>query len=98
MKPIIIDYPHWRPSFEPRHLRKEEIWKVAEAARRQICGAAGPPKLRVTQLMARTRLLRVNGISIGLHWELEGSLVDDFGNPAMGCTSHDDRWSNAAMI
>jgi Zn-dependent peptidase ImmA (M78 family) len=98
MKPIVVDYPHWRPSFEPRHLRREEIWKIADAARRQICGVAGRPKVALSQLMARTRRLRVNGISVDLHWELTESLADEFGNPAMGCTSHDERWSNAAMI
>jgi hypothetical protein len=98
MRPIVIDYPHRHPSLEPMHLRKEEIWSIAEAARRQICGAVQRPKIALPQLMARTRRLRVNGVSIDLHWEFTGSLQDEFGNPAIACTSHDERWSNAAVI
>lgn len=98
MRAIVVDYPHWRPSFEPRHLRKEEIWNVAEITRRQICGGVARPKVALTQLMSRTRRLRVNGLEIELHWEFAASLVNDFGESAMGCTSHNERWSNAAVI
>jgi hypothetical protein len=98
MRPIVLDYPYWRPSFEPRHLKKEAIWTIGETAREQICGPSQRPKIPVAHLMARTRKVRVNGIDVDLCWEIDGSLEDEFGQPTLGCTSHDERWPNGAVI
>lgn len=98
MGEIVINYPHWRPSFEPKRLRREEIWQIAESARRQICGPIDRPKIAAARMMERTRRLKVNGVSFDVHWEFKGALTDEFGNPVLGLTTHDERWSNAAMV
>ena len=63
MSKIVVNYPHWRPSFEPKHLRREEIWQIAESVRQQICGPIDRPKIAASRLMERTRQLTVNSVS-----------------------------------
>lgn len=95
---IILNYPHFRPSFEPKRLRAEEIWAVGEVARTQIFGATPRPKIDVARLIRRSRQLRVNGLAFETHWELGRPVVDDAGNPVMGAVEHDESWPEAAMI
>lgn len=95
---IILNYPHFRPSFEPRRLRAEEIWALGEAARTQIFGVTPRPKIDLTRLIKRSRQLRVNGLAFEAHWELGRPVVDDAGNPVMGAVEHDESWPEAAMI
>lgn len=95
---IILNYPHFRPSFEPKRLRAEEIWALGEAARRQVFGVTPRPKIDLTRLIRRSRQLRVNGLSFETHWELGRPVVDDAGNPVMGAVEHDESWPEAAMI
>jgi hypothetical protein len=98
MGEIVVNYPHWRPSFEPKRLCREDIWQLAESVRRQICGPIDRPKIAAARMLERTRRLKVNGVSFDVHWEFKGGLTDEFGNPVLGFTTHDERWSNAAMI
>lgn len=95
---VIITYPHFRPSFEPKRLRAEEIWAIGEAARTQICGATQRPKIDITRVIKRSRQLRVNGIAFETHWELGHPVADDTGKPVMGAVEHDESWPEAAMI
>ena len=98
MSEIVVNYPHWHPSFEPKRLRREEIWQIAKSARRQVCGPIDRPKIAVTRMMTRARRLRVNGICFDVHWEFKGKLTDEFGAPVLGLATHDERWPSAAMI
>jgi hypothetical protein len=95
---LVLNYPHFRPSFEPRRLRAPEIWALGEAARRQIAGAAQKPKLDLARLIARSRRLQVNGLAFETHWELGRAITDDAGNPALGVLEHDESWPAAALI
>lgn len=95
---IILNYPHFRPSFEPKRLRAEEIWARGEAARTQIFGLTPRPKIDLARLIKRSRQIRVNGLAFETHWELGRPVVDDAGNPVMGAVEHDESWPEAAMI
>lgn len=95
---IILNYPHFRPSFEPKRLRAEEIWALGEAARTQIFGVTPRPKIEVARLIRRSRQLLVNGLAFETHWEIGRPVVDDAGNPVMGAVEHDESWPEAAMI
>lgn len=95
---IILNYPHFRPSFEPKRLRAEEIWALGEAARTQIFGVTPRPKIDLGRLIKRSRQLRVNGLAFETHWEVARPVVDDAGNPVMGAVEHDESWPEAAMI
>ena len=95
---LILNYPHVRPSLEPKRLRKEEIWQVGEAARSQICGATQRPKVELARIVARAKRFRVNGLSFDAHWELGRPVTDDMGNAVMGAVEYDESWPTAAMI
>lgn len=95
---IRLNYPHVSSSLEPKALRKEEVWLVAEVARDQICGANPRPKINLERIVARTKTLQINGLSFETHWELGRDVTDDAGNPVMGSVEHDKSWPNAAMI
>jgi Zn-dependent peptidase ImmA (M78 family) len=95
---MIITYPHFRPSLEPKRLRAQEIWAIGEAARAQVCGTTQRPKLDVMRVIRRSRQLSVNGLAFETHWELGRAITDDAGNPVMGAVEHDESWPEAAMI
>jgi hypothetical protein len=95
---IVLNYPHFRPSLEPRPLRAAEVWSLGEAARRQCFGPVPRPKIEVGRLIARARHLQVNGVSFETHWELDRAVTDDTGEPVMGAVEHDESCPLAAMI
>lgn len=95
---IVLDYPHILSSMEPRRMRADAVWRIGEAARRQICVPAQRPKVDIARLIARTRHLRVNGLAFETQWELGGAIADDFGNPVLGATEYDENWPVAALI
>ena len=94
---LVLSYPHLRPSLEPKRLRREEIWAVAEEARRQLC--RGPrPRVDITQIARRTTRLQVNGLDFELRWQFDGSVEDVAGQPAIGSVEHDPAWPAGATI
>ncbi len=95
---LVLDYPHLRPSFEPRRLRSDAIRAVADAARRQICGNAQRPRVEIPQIIKRTRNLIVNGIAFEAHWDLSRPVADDAGDPAAGAVEYDESIPSAALI
>lgn len=95
---LILNYPHVRSSLEPKRLRKEEIWRIGEAARSQICGATQRPKVDLARIVSRSRHFRVNGLIFDTHWELGRPVTDEAGNTVMGAVEYDESWPTAAMI
>ena len=95
---VVLDYPHHRPSFEPKRLKAESIWAIADAARTQICGIALRPKVEIPQIIRRTRHLVVNGIAFEAHWELSHPVVDEMGCPVAGAVEYDESYPSAALI
>ena len=94
---LVLSYPHLRPSLEPKRLRREEIWAVAEEARRQLC--RGPrPKVDLIEIAKRTSRLQVNGLAFEARWELDQAVTDDAGQPVFGALDHDPAWPQRATI
>lgn len=95
---VVLNYPHARPSLEPLHLRRHEVWQIAETARRQICGSVYRPRIDVTEVVERTARMRVNGLDFATHWDLGRALSDQTGQPVLGLVEHDAGCPDAAMI
>ena len=94
---LVLSYPHLRPSLEPKRLRREEIWTVAEEARRQLC--RGPrPRVDIAQIARRTACLQVNGLAFELRWQFDRSVEDAAGQPVVGSVEHDPAWPACATI
>ena len=94
---LVLSYPHLRPSLEPKRLRREEIWAVAEEARRQLC--RGPrPKVELALLSARCTRLQVNGLAFELRWQFDRPIESEDGHPSIGAVEHDPSWPTGATI
>jgi hypothetical protein len=95
---LVLDYPHFKPSFEPKRLKAETIWAIADAARMQVCGTTLRPKIEIAQIIRRTRNLVVNGMAFETHWEFDRPVVDDAGHPVAGAVEYDESSPRAALI
>ena len=94
---LVLTYPHLRPSLEPERLRREEIWAVAEEARRQLC--RGPrPKVDLIEIAKRASRLQVNGLAFEARWDLDQGVTDDAGQPVFGALEHDPAFPFRATI
>lgn len=94
---VVLRYPHYLPSREPRPMRAAEIWRVAEATRRQLCVHPKRPRVEIGSIITRCRRLEVNDLTFETHWECGHPVHDDDGLPVLGVTEHDGDPS-AAMI
>ena len=94
---LVLTYPHLKPSLEPKRLRREEIWSIAEEARRQLCRS---PRLKVDiiEIAKRASHLQVNGLAFEARWELDQAVTDDAGQPVFGALDHDLAWPLRATI
>lgn len=98
MSAIVLAYPHNQQSMEPKRMRAQAIWQVAEAARRQICVPRHRPKVDVDRLISRTRNMQVNGLAFETRWELGSAITDDLGNPVLGATEYDQSCPLTALL
>lgn len=94
---LVLAYPHQRPSLEPKRLRREEIWAVAEEARRQLCPAPRS-KVDVAQVARRAGCLHINGLAFELHWQFDQPVNDDEDRPVFGAIEQDPSWPAGATI
>ena len=94
---LVLTYPHLKPSLEPKRLRREEIWSIAEEARRQLCRSP-KPKVDIAQIARRTACLQVNGLAFELRWQFDQPVVDDADQPTLGALEHDPSWTAGATI
>jgi hypothetical protein len=97
MGQVVIRYPHYLPSREPRPMKAAEIWRVAEAARRQLCTHPKRPQVEIGLIVTRCRRLEVNDLVFETYWECDRPVHDDEGLPVLGVTEHDSEQA-AAMI
>ena len=98
MREVIIRYPHFVISREPRPIRRDAVWQVAQEARQQILSHPRRPKIDVGVLAARSRRLRVNGLPFETCWSFDQPVVDRAGNAALGATEVDETRPEAALI
>lgn len=98
VKKLVLGYPHFQPSLEPKRLKAEAIWVIGELARQQICGPSPRPRVDVAQIIRRSRHMEVNGIVFEVHWELGHPVADELGQPVAGAVEYDESFPLAAMI
>src|SRR3954452_9296510 len=98
MHEVVLNYPHFVVSREPRPMRRDEIWAVAEQARGQIVPHPRRPKVEFPALIARSRRLRVNDLAFETIWQLGDAVTDRSGQPVLGLTEYQDHAPQTALI
>jgi hypothetical protein len=94
---IILDYPHDTRTHEPLLLRRQEVWRMAEEAREQLC-QRGSPQLDFTDLAAKARRLSINGIELETRWEFAERVVDDRGHAVLGAIAYEPSGPREALV
>lgn len=93
-----VAYPHDRSSLEPRPMKAQQIWRVAEHVRRQLAPRRLSPCLNLERLIQAAGSMVVNGIDIATHWDFERSVHDGDGRQALGVTEADPALPGIVMI
>lgn len=86
--PVSVTYPHRHPSLQPLPLSSNAISALAGRLREQICRVPHRPKVNLPEIIKRTKVLAINGITITLRVDVVSSLRDNDGGPALGVTEH----------
>lgn len=93
-----IVFPHVGSSLEPRPMKAQEIWSVADQVRRQLTRRPQVPCLDLDRLTRASAGMRVNGITIAAHWDFERSIRDSRGRDALGVTEADPAVPGIVLI
>ena len=93
-----ISYPHDRASLEPRPMRAQQIWGIAEQVRHHVTPHRQTPCLNHDRLIAATARIKVNGIDIATHWDFERTVHDGQGRAALGVTEADPALPGIVLI
>ena len=94
---IVLNYPHDTSSHQPLMLSSRDIWRLGEEARAQVDGGA-TPALSFTNLAARTRTLRINGLELQTYWAFEPEVRDDRGYAVMAAIEYDREVPRTALL
>ena len=94
---IALDYPHDTRTHEPLQLTKRDIWRLAEDARSQV-GGSKKPKLNFTDLAAKARKLRINGLELETRWEFAPGVHDERGHSVLGAIEYDPAVQRTALV
>lgn len=93
-----VSYPCAGASKEPRPMKAQEIWSVADQVRRQLTRRPQVPCLDLDRLTRASAGMRVNGITIAAHWDFERSIRDSRGRDALGVTEADPAVPGVVLI
>jgi hypothetical protein len=93
-----VAYPHDRRSKEPRPLKAQEVWGVAEHVRQQFWPRRPSPCVDLERLVRAARKMVVNGIEIAVHWDLDRSVRDGRGREALSVTEVGPALPGALLI
>ena len=93
-----IVYPYHRASLEPRPMKAQQIWSVAEQVRRQLMPRRRVPRLDLDQLIRAAGRIMVNGSAIATHWDLDRVIHDAEGREALGVTEADPALPGIVLI
>ena len=93
-----VVYPYDRSSLEPRPMKAQQIWSVAEQVRRQLVLRRTSPCLDLERLIRAAKSMVVNGIAIATHWDFERSVHDGQGREALGVTEADPALPGIVLI
>ena len=95
---IEVGYPFYPTSLEPRPMKAQQIWSVAEQVRRQLAPRRQVPRLDLDRLTRLAGSMLVNGVSIATHWDFERSVHDAEGREALGVTEADPALPGIVLI
>lgn len=95
---LTITYPYDRATWEPLPLRAKRIWELAAAVRDQISAGRRALGLDIERIVARTRRMIVNGVSIATQWDFDREVRDHEGREALGVTEADSELPGAVLI
>jgi hypothetical protein len=84
-----ITYPYVGAGREPLPMKAQQIWGVAHQARRQLTPRPNVPLLDLERLTRATKSMRVNGVAVSMHWDLQRPIHDGSGCEALGVTEAD---------
>ncbi len=84
-----ITYPYVGAGKEPLPMKAQQIWGVAHQVRRQLTPRPNVPLLDLERLTRATKSMRVNGIAVSMHWDLQRTIHDGSGREALGVTEAD---------
>lgn len=76
---LAVAYPYDRSSLEPRPMKAQQIWGVADQVRRQLVPSRPVACLDLERLIRASGRMMVNGIAIATHWDFERSVHDGRG-------------------
>ena len=93
-----VAYPHDRRSMEPRPLKAQEIWGIADEVRRQFLPRRPVLCVDIDRLVRAAQKISVNGTEIAAHWDLNRSVRDAKGRDALGVTEADPALPGALLI
>ena len=93
-----VSYRHDRRSMEPRPLKAQEIWRIADAVRQQFLPRRPVLCVDIDRLVRAAQKILVNGIEIAAHWDLNRSVRDAKGCDALGVTEADPALPGALLI
>lgn len=92
-----VVYPYHRTSLEPRPMKAQQIWSVAEQIRRQLTPRR-VPCLDLDHLVRAAGSIMVNGAAIATHWDLDRVIHDAEGREALGVTEADPALPGLVLI
>ena len=95
---IEVGYPFYPTSLEPRPMKAQQIWGVAEQVRRQLAPRRQVPSLDLDRLTRLSGSMLVNGVPIATHWDFERSVHDAEGREALGVTEADPALPGIVLI
>jgi hypothetical protein len=84
-----ITYPYVGAGKEPLPMKAQQIWSVANHVRRQLTPRPNVPLLDLERVTRATKSMRVNGIAVSMHWDLQRTIHDGNGREALGVTEAD---------
>ena len=93
-----VTYAHDRSSREPRPMKAQQIWSVADQVRRQLVPSRPVACLDLERLIRAAGRMMVNGIAIAAHWDFERSVHDGRGREALGVTEADPALPGIVLI
>ena len=95
---LAVTYAHDRSSREPRPMKAQQIWSVADQVRRQLVPSRPVACLDLERLIRAAGSMIVNGIAIATHWDFERSVHDGRGREALGVTETDPALPGIVLI
>ena len=93
-----ISYRHARTTAKPHYVSRADVARVAAALRRQLGYRDHHARIDYREIAGRISRLEVNGIDVAVDWDLEGTVEDETGAPALGSCEYDLAVPGHALI